>query len=153
MIIGIDPGANGAMALVNEKGLAGLFPVPKVGKDLDLVAWGKLWGGHLPFADHVWIEFVHAMPGQGVTSMFNFGKSYGFALGLIAAAGVPFSFVRPEAWKRAVGIPAGAEKGASRLRASQLFPESVDRWARVKDDGLAEAALIAYYGTLRKGAV
>ncbi len=153
IVAGIDPGASGALALVSSEGLVGAFPVPKVGTDIDFVAWGKLWGAHLPFVSHVWIEQVNAMPGQGVTSMFNFGKVYGVAIGLVVSAGVPFSFVRPQAWKQAVGIPNGSGKSASRLRASQVFPESVDRWAKVRDDGLAEAALIAYYGLQRNGAM
>ena len=89
------------------------------------------------------------MPGQGVTSMFNFGDRFGFVKALAYSAGVPVTFVRPQEWKKGVGIPAKADKGVSRLRASQLFPNDADKWSRVKDDGVAEAALIAYYGSLK----
>lgn len=147
MIIGIDPGINGALAAYKD-GLQ-IADVPKIGKEPDYPEWAKSWRFYLNFASHVWIEKVGAMPKQGVTSMFSFGERYGFVIGLVAAAGVPYSFVRPAEWKRGVGIVAGAEKGASRLRAKQLFP-GTDFFDRVKDDGRAEAALIAYYGSQRQ---
>lgn len=148
IIAGIDPGANGGLALVLNGKLLLVAEVPKVGKEIDKAAWAKEWA--LKGAvDHIFIEQVGAMPGQGVTSMFNFGMSFGFVQALAFSAGVPVSFVRPQEWKKGVGIPTGSEKGASRIRASQLFPNDADKWSRVKDDGLAEAALIAYYGSLK----
>lgn len=148
IIAGIDPGANGGLATyyLDSHGLF-LDPVPKVGKEIDKVAWACEWDLH--GCDHIFIEQVGAMPGQGVTSMFNFGMVYGFVQALAFSTGVPVTFVRPQEWKKGVGIPNGADKGASRLRASQLFPNDADKWSRVKDDGLAEAALIAYYGSLK----
>jgi crossover junction endodeoxyribonuclease RuvC len=89
------------------------------------------------------------MPGQGVTSMFNFGEKFGFVQALAFSTNAAVSFMRPQEWKKLVGIPAGSEKGASRLRASQLFPQHSDNWARVRDDGRAEAVLIAYAGMLK----
>lgn len=148
MIIGIDPGINGAMACLGADHTLDIFDVPKIGKEPDYVTWASVWGANLPFAKHVWIEKVGAMPGQGVTSMFNFGERYGFVIGLVASANVPFSFVRPQAWKAAAGITNNAEKGASRLRAKQIFP-GADWFDRAKDDGRAEAALIAYVGMIR----
>jgi crossover junction endodeoxyribonuclease RuvC len=148
MIIGIDPGANGAMAVLDGDRVT-ILDVPKVAGEIDYVAWAKEWGAVLPFLSHIWIEQVGAMPGQGVTSMFNFGQVYGFVKALAYASGTPVSFVRPQKWKVGVGITAGAAKGASRIRASQLFPQHADLWKLVKHDGRAEALLIAYYGSLK----
>lgn len=148
MILGIDPGKTGALAVLGDE--LKVFDVPCIGGKPDFVAWAGLWNTYLPWASHIWVEEVHAMPGQGVSSMFDFGRSYGFVIGLVASAGVPFSFVRPNVWKPAVGIPNGSAKGASRLRAKQLFP-GVDYFDRAKDDGRADAALIGYYGANRNG--
>jgi crossover junction endodeoxyribonuclease RuvC len=147
IIAGIDPGANGGLAVYGN--VLHVLPVPKIGKETDKVAWASEWNLFLREANHIFIEQVGAMPGQGVTSMFNFGLSFGFVQALAFSAGVPVSFVRPQEWKKGVGIPSGSEKGASRIRASQLFPNDADKWSRVRDDGLAEAALIAYYGSLK----
>jgi crossover junction endodeoxyribonuclease RuvC len=148
IIAGIDPGANGGLAVYGPKGLL-VFPVPKVGKEIDKPAWAFWHTMLVSDPDHIFIEQVSAMPGQGVTSMFNFGVAYGFVQALAFSAGVPVSFIRPQEWKKLVGIPVGSDKSASRIRASQLFPNDADKWARVKDDGLAEAALIAYAGMLK----
>lgn len=148
ILAGIDPGANGALAIIDGSRVM-LLDVPKVGNDIDYPAWVKEWGTHLPWVSHIFIEKVGAMPKQGVTSMFNFGERYGFILALAYSAGVPVSFFRPQEWKKAVGIAAKADKGASRLRASQLFPAHAEQWKRVKDDGRAEALLIAYAGSLK----
>jgi crossover junction endodeoxyribonuclease RuvC len=148
--IGIDPGANGAVSFLIDGQIGNIFDVPKVGKDVDEARWAKEWGNALRVhADHIFIEQVGAMPGQGVTSMFNFGEKFGFVKALAYSAGVPVTFMRPQEWKKLVGIPSGSEKGASRLRASQLFPQHSDNWSRVKDDGRAEAVLIAYAGMLK----
>lgn len=146
IIAGIDPGANGGMVIMSDV-LFEVYEVPKMGKEVDKVAWANRWG--LRGVEHIFIEQVSAMPGQGVTSMFNFGAAYGFVQALAFSAGVPVSFIRPQEWKKLVGIPVGADKSASRIRASQLFPNHADKWARIKDDGLAEAALIAYAGMLK----
>lgn len=149
IIAGIDPGANGGLAKIYDGGALLVQDVPKVGKEVDERAWSHQWSALLLTCNHIFIEQVGAMPGQGVTSMFNFGDRFGFVKALAYSAGVPVSFVRPQEWKKGVGIPMGSEKGASRIRASQLFPNDADKWSRVKDDGLAEAALIAYYGSLK----
>ena len=152
IIAGIDPGANGALALIYE-GYGNTPPiirdVPKVGKEVDEVAWAGTFSRVLADAGHIFIEQVGAMPGQGVTSMFNFGEKFGFVQALAFSTNAAVTFMRPQEWKKLVGIPSGSEKGASRLRASQLFPQHSDNWARVKDDGRAEAVLIAYAGMLK----
>ena len=90
------------------------------------------------------VERVNAMPGQGVTSVFSFGRSTGIVEGILAAYDIPTTLVTPQAWQKAVGQRAG--KDGSRERAMQLFPAQVGLFQRKKDDGRSDAALIAYYG-------
>jgi crossover junction endodeoxyribonuclease RuvC len=84
------------------------------------------------------------MPGQGVSGVFAFGKAYGVVIGVLAAHGVPMTFVSPVKWKKALQVP--ASKDGARARASQLLPQAASEWPLVKDSGRAEAALIAYWG-------
>ena len=90
------------------------------------------------------------MPGQGVSSMFRFGQTVGAIHMAVAAAGLPMQLVSPAVWKRHFGIT--AEKGKARSLASQRLPAAADMFTRVKDDGRAEAALIALYGAEKLGA-
>lgn len=92
------------------------------------------------------VEQVNAMPGQGVTSMFSFGKSYGYILGVLGALNIPFQTVRPHEWKKAFGLNSSKQKSIEVCH--RLFPEialkRTDR-CRTESDGLAESALIALY--------
>jgi len=93
---------------------------------------------------HVIVEKVSAMPGQGVTSMFSFGRSLGIIEGIVAAYDIPVTYVTPGVWTK--GIGRGAGKDASRARACELYPSHQKSFARVKDDGRADAVLIgAWY--------
>jgi len=92
---------------------------------------------------HVVIERVGALPGNGSVSMFNFGRSAGIIEGVVAALEMPNTYVTPAAWTKAVGRAAG--KDASRMRAMELFPSKAEMFKRAKDDGRADAALIAYW--------
>jgi crossover junction endodeoxyribonuclease RuvC len=85
------------------------------------------------------------MAGQGVTSVFSFGRSFGMIEGILAAFKLPVTFVAPATWVKGVGR--GQGKDASRARAMELFPDYQDQFKRVKDDGRADAALIAYWGS------
>ena len=87
-----------------------------------------------------------ARPGQGVSSMFNFGKSYGICLGVSAGLKLPTTTVTPVVWQRALKVEKG--KDGNRLRAVQTFPNFSNLFARKKDDGRADAALIAYWGAV-----
>jgi crossover junction endodeoxyribonuclease RuvC len=89
------------------------------------------------------VEKVGAMPGQGVVSMWNFGRSAGIIEGVVAALRMSSTYVTPQTWTKAVGRAAG--KDASRMRAMELFPTRADLFKRAKDDGRADAALIAYW--------
>jgi crossover junction endodeoxyribonuclease RuvC len=95
---------------------------------------------------HVVIERVGAMPGQGVTSMFNFGYGAGVIEGICAALFIPYFHVLPQTWKRQMGI--GADKTACREMAQKLWPGAADRFKRVKDDGRADAALLGRWACL-----
>lgn len=152
VIAGIDPGKSGALALLHADGSAQFFDVPTVklrGKDRPAwTEWANDWTAALKWAapDMVVIEDVSARPGQGVTSMFTFGRSLGFAHGLVTAAcDCPVHFVTPSVWKAKLGL-LNSGKGASREVCRTLFPSTTPDVARVKDDGRAEAALLAHYG-------
>ena len=95
------------------------------------------------------MEKVHSMPGQGVSSMFTMGEGVGAWKMLLICSRLPHEFVTPQAWKKALGLPAKAEKGDSILKAVQLFPDAASFLARVKDDGRADALLIAEWARRR----
>jgi len=148
-VIGIDPGISGAIAVFEDGVLLRVVDMPTLGIDS-----GKTTKRHISAVTlamyleicpdaHVVIERVGAMPGQGVTSMFNFGRSAGIIEGVVAALRMPSTYVTPAAWTKAVGRAAG--KDASRMRAMELFPSKADLFKRAKDDGRADAALIAYW--------
>jgi crossover junction endodeoxyribonuclease RuvC len=146
MIIGIDPGFSGGIAWLSDHGhLIEVrdLPVTK-GEGLMpsvLASWLRE-DDRRPA--HAFIERVAARPGAGVAGMFNFGRGYGQLEGVLAALGVPVTLVTPAKWKGSLRVP--ADKGMARARAAQLWPGLAGTFARVKDDGRAEAALIGLYG-------
>lgn len=151
-LIGVDPGAHGALAVISPSGrLVRMIDMPvvemKVGKAMKLRVSPELlahemssYGGNA----HAWVEQVTAMPGQGVSSMFAFGESFGIVKGVMAGLGIHIHTVTPNKWKKAMELNAG--KDGSRARAIQLWPENAELFKRVKDDGRAEAVLIAEFG-------
>jgi len=151
--IGIDPGISGAIAWIRYGKVLKLEDMPTVakstGKGLQVDAHGlaKLMAGN--GSCRVVVEAVSAMPGQGVTSMFSFGKSAGIIEGILAAYEIPYSFVRPQAWKKEFGLT-GKIKDASRGLCLREHPEVADRLTRKKDNGRADAILIARYGTVKQ---
>ena len=96
------------------------------------------------------IEHVTAMPGQGVTSMFNFGQSFGILKGVCSAMRLPMFFVRPAKWKKYYNL-INSEKDASRTRAIEIFPNFSSQLSKKKDSNKADAILIAsfYYETYK----
>ena len=90
------------------------------------------------------IEHVSAMPGQGVTSMFNFGQSFGILKGICTAMQLPMYFVRPTKWKKYFNL-LNSEKDASRTRAIEIFPYFSSQLSRKKDSNKADAILIASF--------
>jgi crossover junction endodeoxyribonuclease RuvC len=152
IIAGIDPGKTGALAILHPDGSAEFFDVPRVklkGKDKPAwTQWARDWGTVLDLAapDMVVIEEVTARPGQGVTSMFTFGRTLGFVHGLVnAKTDCPVHFVTPSVWKAKLGL-LNSGKGASREICQTLYPATASHLGRVKDDGRAEAVLLAHYG-------
>ena len=144
--LGIDPGATGALALVDATGaLVDVLDAPIV-----VVAGKKRISAPL-FAAIVrrWtptiaiVEQVGAMSKQGLSSTFQFGRCAGLVEGVLAMGGIPTEFVVPAVWKRAMRLP--ADKGAARLMAMRRWPKKADEFELVKNDGKAEAALLAEY--------
>lgn len=145
MIIGIDPGKYGAIAWVSEGGSlieARDLPFAKEGLMCAVLAEWVSAPGRRP--THAFLERVGARPGAGVSGMFNFGRGYGQIEGVLSACGVPITLVTPAKWKGDLRL--SSDKTASRARAAQLWPGLAGVFARVKDDGRAEAALIALHG-------
>lgn len=146
--IGIDPGVRGAIAHIEgEQLIIHDMPTVTVGKKgkarVDAAALASMLRCLNP--DHVWVEDVHAMPGNGAVSMFSFGMAFGFAYGVPLALGLPVTLIGPAQWKSAMRC--GVDN--ARARASQLLPRHASMWPLVKHDGRAEAALIALYGSTR----
>lgn len=150
-VLGLDPGATGAIAMLDTD-LAALVvcdmpsTLVKVGKQHRRQI-SEFWLADILRVyepDAAWIERVHALPKQGVTSSFSFGLSYGLARGVLAALGVPVQLVTPQEWKREFRL--GPDKNEARIIAARLFPQNAACFTRVKDDGRAEAALLALFG-------
>ena len=153
LIIGVDPGISGALVLLDPATMrvwkwADMPTAESNGKrsvsasllTLRISEWSSLASatGRRLLAI---VEEVGAMPGQGVTSMFSFGRSYGVILGVLAGYGIATELVRPAVWKKGAGI--GKDKGSARKAAQERFPDAADLFARAKDDGRADAALLA----------
>lgn len=142
-IAGIDPGFTGAIAFLSDSSLSVYdLPIKKImnkkqvcGKQLT-----KLFKKHA--VDICVIEDVHSMPDQGVASTFTFGYNAGILLGVAEALGIKVLKVKPAAWKSALNL--SKDKKKSLALAIKLFPEYKDLFKRAKDDGRAEAALLAY---------
>jgi len=151
MYIGIDPGLTGAIAKVSGEDIEVWdMPTLEVRKKrfLNATLLAELlssinWQQN-PQKCEVLLERVSARPGQGVTSMFSFGTSYGIIQGIIATLGIPLTFVTPQEWRKKMGVPKG--KDGSRQRILELRPDLASRFARKKDHGRADAVLLALYG-------
>ncbi len=153
LFIGIDPGLSGGLAFRSDEEMSVLpMPVLTITKSkgvrrvLDLTALANLIDDKTKNQPriHVFIERVASMPKQGVASMFSFGESYGAIKGIIAANFLPMTLITPQTWKSKLKV--SSNKDDARYRASQLMPRFAHLWPRRSDDGLAEAALIAFYG-------
>lgn len=142
-ILGLDPGVSGAIAFFfcDAPDRVAVEDVPVVAGEISahlLADRIKTFGPSIAM-----VERVSAMPGQGVSSMFNFGVSFGQARGVIGALNIPIHYVAPGKWKKHFRL--SADKDAARETAIRLFPSCAASFARKKDHGRAEAALIARY--------
>jgi Holliday junction resolvasome RuvABC endonuclease subunit len=144
IVLGIDPGAKGAFAWVSSDGhLIEVADMPFVevrGKPR-VSAQGVAHILRKREVSLVAIEGVGAMPKQGVASSFAFGYAAGILEGVASGAGIPVQITQASVWKRKAGL--SADKGAARQTAIRYWPGAADQFKRVKDDGRAEAALLA----------
>ena len=149
-VIGIDPGASGAIALLVSGVLVSVHDMPTVTVERNKSQKRQVCPAGLSLlmqqlSPHKAIcEKVGARPGQGVSSMFSFGRSVGIIEGVLAAKQIPVTFTTPQAWQKQSGAAKG--KDGSRQRVMELFPCQAHLFARVKDDGRADAVLIALMG-------
>lgn len=144
--IGIDPGKNGGIAVIQDTGYGEsyyhYYTYPY--SDDNLLYVMKNFGD---LNSKCVLEKVNAMPGQGVVSMFNFGQNYGFIQGVLKAYNIPFELVPPQKWKKEFSVT--SDKNTSIEVAKRLFPQvnlKATERCRKDHDGLAEALLIAEYG-------
>lgn len=153
IFIGIDPGLDGALAVLADSGETWLFDTPtltvagvKNRRDYDIPQMKNYLAKMLAVPSmncRVAIESVHSMPEQGVASSFNFGKGFGIWLGLVVALRMPYDLITPQKWKKTMLDGMGKEKDASRLRAQQLFPGA--DLSLKRHHGRADALLIAEF--------
>ena len=151
-ILGIDPGLSGAIAILEKKKVLNLFDMP-------VMAEGKKNKKQLNSAQLVNIirensigeeeivvvvEQVNAMPGQGVTSMFNFGQTFGAIKGVCAALNLPIFFVRPSKWKKYFEL-INSSKDSSRTKVIEMYPSLSSQLAKKKDVNKSDAILIARF--------
>ena len=151
-IIGIDPGLSGGIAILDDLKIFDIYDMP-------IMSEGKKNKNQLNSAQLVNIikkniissgdtflivEQVSAMPGQGVTSMFNFGQSFGSIKGICAALNLPIFFVRPAKWKKHFDL-INSSKDASRTKVIEMYPSISPRLSKKKDVNKADAILIARY--------
>lgn len=148
-ILGVDPGLSGAIVLLDTVFMSLRtfdMPVAKAGANGRSVLMDGLLARHveaLGDIDFAIIEDVHSMPTDGSSSAFKFGTAFGVARGIIAAKNIPTVFIQPAKWKNIMGL-SGKDKDASRQKAVELFPREANLFARKKDHGRADAALLAY---------
>ncbi len=152
MILGIDPGITGAIAFTRKNQLLiEDMPVIKVGKKykIDATSFSRLIHRDKYRIKYAIIEDVHAFPGQGVTSTFNFGYGAGILYGVLAAHNIKIIKVKPSVWKPALNL--SRDKKKSLELAKRVYPNYKKYFSRLKDDGRAEAALLAHYANLILG--
>jgi len=147
ILLGIDPGLSGAAAFVNGRGdLLDVFDLPLAGDGklarIDAANLATLINAIGP--DRAIVEKVGAMPNQGLSSTYRFGEATGVVAGILGALAIPIEWVPPARWKKVMRL--STDKEASRLRALETWPDHAKDFARKKDHGRAEAALIALFG-------
>tara|TARA_S200000501_G_scaffold38414_1_gene31549 strand:+ start:1011 stop:1505 length:495 start_codon:yes stop_codon:yes gene_type:complete len=160
LIIGIDPGLSGSICFFSDGKIIDVIEMPTMvegKKNKKQVNGAQIYSEIFKKVNmienlnvKVVIEQVSAMPGQGVTSMFNFGQSFGILKGICSAMQLPMYFVRPAKWKKYFNL-INSEKDASRTRAIEIFPYFSDQLSKKKDANKADAILIAsfYYETYK----
>ena len=161
LVIGIDPGISGSICFLHDGRIMDVLEMPTMTegkKNKKQVNGAQIYNEFLKRINkikddevRVVIEQVSAMPGQGVTSMFNFGQSFGILKGICSAMQLPMFFVRPAKWKKYFNL-INSQKDASRTRAIEIFPYFSTQLSKKKDSNKADAILIAsfYHETHQK---
>jgi len=152
IIIGIDPGLSGGIAVLDNNKVLDLFDMPvmadgkKNKKQLNSALLAKLIKESISNTSEsaVIVEQVNAMPGQGVTSMFNFGQTFGAIKGICATLELPIFFVRPSKWKKHFEL-INSSKDASRTKAIEMYPHLAEKLSKKKDVNKSDAILIARF--------
>ena len=152
IIIGIDPGLSGGIAVLDNYKVLDLFDMPvmadgkKNKKQLNSALLAKLIKESISNNSEsaVIVEQVNAMPGQGVTSMFNFGQTFGAIKGICATLELPIFFVRPSKWKKHFEL-INSSKDASRTKAIEMYPHLAEKLSKKKDVNKSDAILIARF--------
>jgi crossover junction endodeoxyribonuclease RuvC len=152
IIIAIDPGINGAISILENKKILEVYDTPtmidgkKNKRQINSAQVSNIIKERLNENKEVIVvvEQVNAMPGQGVTSMFNFGQSFGVIKGICAALSLPIYFVRPAKWKKHFNL-IKTNKDASRTKVIEVYPELSSKLHRKKDSNRADAILIGLY--------
>ena len=154
LIIGIDPGISGSICFLNQGKILDVIEMPTMAegkKNKRQVNGSQIYNEIFKRINgvenqdvRVVIEQVSAMPGQGVTSMFNFGQSFGILKGLCSAMQLPMYFIRPAKWKKYFNL-INSEKDASRTRAIEIYPYFSSQLSKKKDSNKADAILIASF--------
>ena len=158
-IIGIDPGLSGALAILENNKVVNIFDIPvmsegkKNKRQLNSAQLVNIIRENTKSSEEiiVVVEQVNAMPGQGVTSMFNFGQTFGAIKGVCAALQLPIFFVRPSKWKKHFEL-IKASKDSSRTKTIEMYPHLSNQLSKKKDVNKSDAILIAryYYDTRLK---
>jgi len=151
-IIGIDPGLSGGIAVLENNRVLSIFDMPvmsdgkKNKRQLNSAQLVTLIKENIKSSEDVAVivEQVNAMPGQGVTSMFNFGQTFGAIKGVCAALGLPIFFVRPSKWKKHFEL-INSSKDSSRTKAIEMYPAFSNQLAKKKDVNKSDAILIARF--------
>ena len=147
LIVGVDPGLHGAFAVIDAYSgdLVAVEDMPVIGRHVNSAQVAALLHGWSTIGDcRVVLEDVHSFPTDGHVGAFSFGRSKGVVEGCVGSAHMPIALVSPARWKRDSGLR--ADKDASRQLATNTWPTWSDAFKRKKDDGRAEAALLALWG-------
>ena len=151
-IIGIDPGLSGAIAVMHDKKVINMYDMPvmaegkKNKRQLNSSQLVNIIKENINEDEEtiVVVEQVNAMPGQGVTSMFNFGQTFGAIKGVCAALKLPIFFVRPSKWKKHFEL-INSSKDASRTKVIEMYPTLSGQFSKKRDVNKSDAVLIAKF--------
>lgn len=156
--LGVDPGLQGGLSFYDPVAeTLDVYAMPtfatrrktrtRLTNQIDLYAVGRIIDEQIGWDRKVraWVELAGVRPQESPRSSFNFGFGIGAIHGILSAHFLPVEIVSASKWKSALSCP--ADKDGARLRATQLFPKHAKKWPLVKDDGKAESALIALYGS------